>query len=294
MKARDIWRLPRRVVSRIRRTLVSEEKRIASDQLRDLKRHPTVTVGDGSRLREISASDITRMMASPEVTAEWEKAEAIVAATGNIPGLQSSSKKPTQYGLYCLVRGINAGSVLEIGTNLGCSAGFMGLALARSYELGRVEPPRLVTIDQLDVNDETVNLWGQAGSPVSPAQFMEKIGCRDIVEFVAARSMEYMSTCAETFDLIFLDGSHDARDVYQELPEALRLIKDGGVVALHDYNPLYDAWEPLDRRIPGPFLAVQRFLNEGTKFRVLPVIVPWWPNEDAPRPLNLVLLTKHT
>ena len=123
---------------------------------------------------------------------------------------------------------------------------------------------------------------------------MEKIGCRDIVEFVAARSMEYMSTCAETFDLIFLDGSHDARDVYQELPEALRLIKDGGVVALHDYNPLYDAWEPLDRRIPGPFLAVQRFLNEGTKFRVLPVIVPWWPNEDAPRPLNLVLLTKHT
>ena len=292
MKSKDIWQLPRRVASRIRRIVVPEEKRIASDQIRGLKRRPAVTMGDGSRLREVSASDITRMMASPKVADEWEKVEAIVTATGNVPGLRSSSKRPTQFGLYFLVRGINAGSVLEIGTNLGCSAGFMGLALARNHELGLGETSRLVTIDQLDVNDDTVNLWGRAGSPVSPAQFVEKIGCRDIVEFVAARSVEYLRTCTETFDFIFLDGSHDACDVYQELPEVFRLINDGGVVALHDYNPLYGAWEPIDRRIPGPFLAVQRFLKEGTRFRVLPVVVPWWPNEDAPRPLNLVLLTK--
>jgi len=292
VKAKDIWQLPRRVASRIRRIVVSEEKRIASDQLRGLKRQPAVTVGDGSHLQEVTASDITRMMASPEVAAEWEKVEAIVAATGNVPGLRSSSKRPTQFGLYFLVRGINARTVLEIGTNLGCSAGFMGLGLARNYELSPGEPSRLVTIDQLDVNDATVNLWGQAGSPISPAQFVEKIGCRDIVEFVTARSVDYMKSCTETFDLIFLDGSHDACDVYQELPEALRLINAGGVVALHDYNPLYGAWEPVDRRIPGPFLAVQRFLNEGTRFRVLPVVIPWWPKEGAPRPLNLVLLTK--
>jgi predicted O-methyltransferase YrrM len=272
---------------------VSEDKHIASDQLRGLKRQPAVAVGDGSRLREVTAADITRMMASPEVIGEFEEVENIVAATGNIPGLQSSSKRPTQYGLYFLVRGINARSVLEVGTNLGCSAGFMGLALDRNQELGLGEPSRLVTVDYLDVNDETVNLWAKAGSPMSPAQFVEEIGCRDTIEFVTSRSLEYMKTCRETFDLIFLDGSHDACDVYQELPEALRLINDGGVVALHDYNPLYGAWEPNARRIPGPFFAVQRFLNEGTKFNVLPVIVPWWPNKDAPGPLNLVLLTKN-
>ena len=292
MTGKNIWQLPRRIASRIRRTLVSEEKRIASDQRRGLKKQPAVTMGDGSRLREVSATDITSMMASPELIADWEEVEAIVTATGNVPGLRSSSKRPTQFGLYFLVRRINAGSVLEIGTNIGCSAGFMGLALARNHELGQSEISRLVTVDQLDVNDESVNLWGQAGSPVSPAQFVEKIGCRDIVEFVAARSVDYLRTCTETFDFIFLDGSHDAWDVYQELPEALRLVNDGGVVALHDYNPLYGAWEPIDRMIPGPFLAVQRFLDEGTRFRVLPVVVPWWPNEDAPRPLNLVLLTK--
>ena len=292
MEAKGVLSLPSRVVGRIRRMVVPEHKRRAADQIRGLGRLPKVSGADGSRLREVTASDITQIMASPELKAEFAKVEDIVAATGNIPGLSASSKRPTQYGLYFLVRAFSAGSVLEIGTNLGCSAGFMGLALSRNQELGHCETPRLVTVDMLDVNDEDINLWGRAGSPISPAQFIDEVECNNVVEFVTAPSVDYLKSCTEKFDFIFLDGSHDAWVVYQELPEVLRLVNDGGVIAMHDYNPIYGDLEPVDRRIPGPFLAVRRFLQEGTKFRVLHTVIPFWPSEEAPRPMNLVLLTK--
>jgi predicted O-methyltransferase YrrM len=294
VNVKDVLQLPRRMAWRIRKTVVPKAKRVAATQTRELAKQSPVASGDGNRLRQFSEDEMTSVMASPEILAEWASIEARVTATGNVPGLRSNSKRSTQYGLYFLVRALEAGSVLEIGTHLGCSAGFISLAMARNRELGKVEAQRLVTIDAVDVNhpDPNISFWRKTGTPLSPTEFIKEIGCGDMVEFVTSDSVEFLKSCEETFDFIFVDGSHDARDVYQELSEVFRLVKPGGIIALHDYNPLYGAWEPLDRTIPGPFLAVQRFVKEGTKFHIVPVVVPWWPSEAAPRQLNLVLLAR--
>jgi len=79
------------------------------------------------------------------------------------------------------------------------------------------------------------------------------------VEFVTMDSLSYFDLHVEQFDFIFLDGDHAASTVYQELPRALRHLRLGGAILLHEFFPHE---RPLWRDgavFPGPSLAIERY-----------------------------------
>ena len=50
------------------------------------------------------------------------------------------------------------------------------------------------------------------------------------------------------FDVVFIDGHHESEQVYRDVENAMRLLTRGGVILLHDCNPLTDE----SQRVPRP------------------------------------------
>ena len=70
---------------------------------------------------------------------------------------------------------------------------------------------------------------------------------------IEKRSQEALPPLPEhTFDLMFIDGDHSEEVASFDCRQALRLVKPGGIIAVHDYTP----------RWPGVLQAVRRELRE--------------------------------
>ena len=67
--------------------------------------------------------------------------------------------------------------------------------------------------------------------------------------------LDFFNKNSENFDLVFLDGSHRADDVYKEISLALDSLKPSGFILLHDYYPN-------SKPVPGPNEAVKRIQKE--------------------------------
>jgi predicted O-methyltransferase YrrM len=190
--------------------------------------------------------------------------------------------------LHALVLGLQPRRVLEIGTHIGCSTLSLAVALQRTAG-------KLWTVDIQDVNDPAARPWLVHGSSASPAELAERLGCRQRITFVTADSLSFLG--AEQgdpggFDLIFLDGLHFAAQVYQEIPLALRRLRPGGLILLHDYFP---ERRPLWRDgavIAGPWLAIERLRREGAGFDVLPLGRLPWPTKLGSHVTSLALLVR--
>jgi predicted O-methyltransferase YrrM len=167
--------------------------------------------------------------------------------------------------IYHLASSLRPRTVLEIGTNVGGSTVMFSMALG--------DDGRMTTVDIVDVNgpDGPARRLGCE----TPAELIRRIGHQN-VRFVTSRSTEFLRDCREQFDLIFLDGAHEADVVYQEVPLALACLNPGGVILLHDYFPdLKPLWSN-GRVIPGPWLAIERLKREGVPLTVKPFgALPW-------------------
>lgn len=75
------------------------------------------------------------------------------------------------------------------------------------------------------------------------------------------------------FDLIYIDGSHEAPDVLSDATFSFPLLKVGGIMIFDDY--LWRGTRPLNEY--GPKLAVDAFLN--IYFREMQII--WAPNSQV-------------
>ena len=79
------------------------------------------------------------------------------------------------------------------------------------------------------------------------------------VKFIKSDSVDYMIRCKQKFDLIFLDGSHQADVVYNEMPCAINLLNPNGIILLHDFYPNNKPLWDNNVILPGPYLAINRF-----------------------------------
>ncbi|MGE3600170.1 MAG: O-methyltransferase [Dehalococcoidia bacterium] len=257
--------LPRSIRQRIVR-IVSRHK---------LRRCPAVAIDATSLRARVPDLDC------PELSLEWPAIERLIGAAGISP--RSGGVNPgDRRAIYQLTRLVAPRNVLEIGTHVGSST--LMFALALKHDGGRI-----TTVDIQDVNADE-GAWKMTGCAQRPRDMLASMGCLDHVSFVTSASVDYLAGCRERYDLIFLDGLHEASMLYREIPLALRALAPGGLVLLHDVFPDLKPLWPNGAAIPGPWLALERFLGEGAGFRVHPLGELPWPTKLGTRMTSLALL----
>jgi hypothetical protein len=150
-----------------------------------------------------------------------------------------------------------------------------------------------VSVDVSDVNDAKARPWLKHGAKQSPREMVKNLGHDGFVEFVVDDSLSYFSKRPQSFDFIFLDGDHSAGAVYREVPAALKILNQNGVILLHDYFPkLKPLWSD-GSMLPGPFLATERLAREGAGVAVLPLGALPWPTKLHSNVTSLALLLRN-
>jgi predicted O-methyltransferase YrrM len=228
-------------------------------------------------LRHLTEADLGAFFSSEAITRDWNQDKETLTVL-DLPELTGGVNQGDQRAIYYLIHALNPGAVLEIGTHIGCSTVNIGLALKR-VAATQGSPPRLTTVDLLDVNDPTTKPWLRFQSAHSPQELVERAGVAPLVSFVTSDSLAFLENCQQKFDLIFLDGDHRERRVCQEIPLALRRLTEGGIILLHDYFPDEKPLWSNNRVVPGPYRATQRLLRQGARFVVHPLGNLPWPTK---------------
>jgi hypothetical protein len=110
---------------------------------------------------------------------------------------------------------------------------------------------------QTDEGLDRIKLIGRLVQKFNYQRYLE-IGCRDDACFarVAAgyrvgvdpisggtlrmTSDEYFASAQDRFDLIFVDGLHEAQQVFRDVTNALKLLMPGGTIVMHDCAPAFE------------------------------------------------------
>src|SRR5262249_30652017 len=153
-------------------------------------------------LRYLTDADLRAFFSSEAITRDWNQDKETLSVL-DFPELTGGVNQGDQRAIYYLVHALNLRSVLEIGTHIGCSTVNIALALKRVAAI-QGPPPRLTTVDLLDVNDPTTKRWLQFQSAYSPQEIVERVGVAPFVSFVKSDSLAFLANCQQRFDLIFL------------------------------------------------------------------------------------------
>jgi len=72
---------------------------------------------------------------------------------------------------------------------------------------------------------------------------------------------------SEPFDIIYIDGSHESKDVLEDAILCRRLLKDGGILIFDDYK--LQTWKK-SSRLPKPDVGINAFMHfYGNEFEIL-------------------------
>jgi predicted O-methyltransferase YrrM len=268
-----------------------ENRRYIDYEERELKKIPKLSCNTNG-LRYVNAADLRTIFTTPQFDREWNEIAGKLDKHCNVPDGTTSAVNPgDRRALYYLIRGFRPRSVLEIGTHVGASTVHIAAALAR--ENSEQTPSRLTSVDIEDVNDPLQGPWRRLGLENSPAQMIQNTGCAELVTFIAMMGLHFLRQPPRNFDFIFLDGSHAASVVYQEIPLALMALSQNGVILLHDFFPNNKPlWSSNRRIVPGPWIAVERLRSEGTPITVHPLGGLPWPTKLGTNITSLALLTR--
>jgi predicted O-methyltransferase YrrM len=239
---------------------------------------------DTENLRPARTLDIPNTLADANVEAGWSEDRRMIAAIFDDEDRFESVNPGDRRALYALVLGLRPRNVLEIGTNIGASTIHIAAALKRLGDGGTV-----TTVDIIDVNG-THGPWREADMARPPRETARLLDLP--VTFEVFRSLEFMATTDRRYDLIFLDGNHSAPSVYREVSSALHLLRESGLIVLHDYYPGGRALYPDGATIRGPFQAVQRIRRECPAIMVMPLGGLPWATKQGTNVTTLALIAK--
>lgn len=111
------------------------------------------------------------------------------------------------------------GTIVEIGTAQGGSAYIFSIATQK-------RDVKIISIDKYPSQEAKQNLKGMN------------------VTLVTEDSVEYAKTWRkeknDLIDLLFIDGGHTLLDVYNDYSYWSPLVRPGGMIIFHDYDPIYD------------------------------------------------------
>ena len=238
---------------------------------------PVPEAVDASALPVSAVMSLPELFGGDDIAEEWDVAREAIGEVFEYVNKGDALNPGDRRALWYLIRRFQPRSVLEIGTHIGGSTLHIAMALR-----GCRGPARLVTVDRFHVNDDDTRPWLRHGAAMSPKDMLARLDCAGVVEFACAMSLDYLSGRNEEFDFIFLDGSHSANIVYQEIPLALKALRPGGHVLLHDYFPSLKPLWSNGMVIPGPYLAIERLRREGAALLAVPLgALPWATKLDS-------------
>lgn len=238
-------------------------------------------------LRPRTAVNLEELFAQDEIAQAWAADHAAIRSVFGDDDRFGGINPGDRRALYSLIAGLKPQRVLEVGTHIGAST----LYIARALK-GHVSHGRVTTVDILDVNDPAKGAWRAVGLNHAPRDFANQLGCLDRIEFVAQPSLDYMKSAPEPFDFIFLDGDHTAPTVYREIAAALKILRPGGVILLHDYYPDARPLFPDGNIIAGPFQAARRIVAENPEINMTPLGNLPWPTKQGSHSTSLALVTR--
>lgn len=61
-------------------------------------------------------------------------------------------------------------------------------------------------------------------------------------------SDEFFEQNTENFDIVFVDGLHEANQVYRDIVNSLNVLNEGGVIVCHDMNPPSELHQKVPRQ----------------------------------------------
>lgn len=246
---------------------------------------------DINNLRHVNNISIEHLFNSQEIENMWLDSKKFIDHY-SIPDGSGGVNPGDRKALYYLISKFKPSSVLEVGTHIGSSTLHISSALHMSQRKNGSNPS-LTTVDILDVNSLETKPWLKYGTKYSPSEMMDQLDYQSFVKFISDNSIHFASNCKEKYDFIFLDGSHAASVVYQEIPMALNLLNPNGIILLHDFFPRMKPLWSDGSIIPGPVLAVERFIKEGVNFTVLPIGALPWPTKLESNVTSLALLLRN-
>jgi predicted O-methyltransferase YrrM len=245
---------------------------------------------DAAPLRSINDVFLQQLFISKPIDSIWRETTKDVNVF-NIPDGSGGVNPGDRRAIFYLVSQMKPSSVLEIGTHIGAST--IHISSALYYEqIKKGITASLQSVDIIDVNSEITKPWLKYGSQFSPLQMINKLNHGSFVTFTADESLHFAANSDRKFDFIFLDGSHAASVVYQEIPIVLKILNPNGVILLHDYFPaVKDLWAD-GNVIPGPYLAIERLKKEGANLDILPLGKLPWSTKHGSNVTSLALLCK--
>jgi predicted O-methyltransferase YrrM len=240
---------------------------------------------DLSRLRVVRDLSVKDFWKNAEVEAAWDGDGKTIAEVYGAKETYGGVNPGERRALYYLIKAFRPEKVLEVGTHVAASTLHIALALKSVNPSGN-----MTSVDIADVNDPDGAEWKRLGLAKCPLDFARALGCAEQIKFVTEPSLQLMRRTQDRFDLIFLDGSHTARTVYLEVSAALKVLREGGLILLHDYHPGAKSVFPEDPVIGGPFYALERIKREAPGIHVLPLGDLPWPTKQGVNTTSLALV----
>jgi predicted O-methyltransferase YrrM len=257
-------------------------------QRAELAVHKTEPVAN-NRLRRISANEVAVWLNDGGAADDFEKACA--AFDQHRGATHGGTARSDARAIYSLIHGLAPRQVVEIGTHNGVSAFYIAWALARRQAAAET-PPTLDTVDIVDVNDPATGFWKQHNADLSPADRLHAAGISTPVQFNSRGSGEFFKNTDRQFDFFFIDGSHRAIHVYDDIVASLKHAADGAVILLHDYYAQGYRMSDDTFPIPGVLLAVQRAQREIKDLSVIPLNPLPWKNKYGTHTTSLAVLAR--
>jgi predicted O-methyltransferase YrrM len=242
---------------------------------------------DSGNLRNADTLQLADIFENKEIVAAWEEDHSVIKSLYGDYDHMGGVNPGDRRALYYLIMALKPQNVLEVGTHIGASTVHIARALKRLNQNGR-----MTSADILDVNHPDQGAWKQMGLPMSPRDFALQLKCLDHIDFHTGACLDLMRTTKQRYDLVFLDGDHRARAVYQEVSAALSILRTRGAILLHDYYPGAKPLYPDNATIGGPFHALERIRKENPAIDVLPLGDLPWPTKHGKNVTSLALVAR--
>ncbi|HOO82680.1 MAG TPA: class I SAM-dependent methyltransferase [Alphaproteobacteria bacterium] len=241
-------------------------------------------------LKPANSLEFSSIWADKDIATCWQKdcdeISSVFPESDKWGGINPGDRR----ALYYLISALKPQNVLEVGTHIGASSVYIAKAMSRYAQ----EEASLTTVDILDVNDPQTGAWAGLGMERSPQGNLEALDCGELCNFVVNSAQDYMAALADDdgkrFDFIFLDGDHTAKGVYHEMALALKILKPGGVILLHDYYPDGQALFRDGNIIYGPFKALESVRGQAPNVTVKPLGTLAWPTKQGSSNTSLALV----